>query len=61
MFPRTDRAHKNHARPITENEKRVKHRPDINLMLSFQSVQNGCQQPQPMKLRNADKMSVCGY
>jgi hypothetical protein len=35
--------------------------PDIKMEQSCQSVQNGCQQPQPMKLRNADKMSVCGY
>jgi len=61
MFPRTDNAHKNHHRLIPTNEKSPKQIPDINLMLSFQSVQNGCQQPQPMKLRNADKMSVCGY
>ena len=26
---------------------------------SGQSVQNGCQLPQHMKLKNADKMGVC--
>ena len=35
--------------------------PDIKMEQSCQSVQNGCQQPQPMELRNVDKMSVCGY
>jgi len=35
LFPRTDNTHKNHARPIPANEQNEKHRPDIEVSLSF--------------------------
>lgn len=35
LFPRTDNTHKNYARPIPANVKSEKHRPDIEMMLSF--------------------------